>query len=67
MVKRGENQKLHEKILKDLVAVNGAILTCKYCGQKSKNKDFILKHVKTHLKVKGILQKKFYNSGSHAQ
>ena len=59
-------EKLNEKILKDLVEFNGAILTCKYCGQKSKNKDFILKHVKTHLKVKGILQKKNYNSSSHA-
>ena len=41
-------EKLHEKMLKDLVDVYGAILTCKYCGQKSKNKDFILKHVRTH-------------------
>ena len=48
-------EKLHEKMLKDLVDVYGAILTCKYCGQKSKNKDFILKHVRTHHIV---LQKK---------
>ena len=41
-------EKLQEEMLKDLIAFNGMIFICKCCGQKSKNKDFILKHVRTH-------------------
>lgn len=45
----GQKKKRREDVmLRDLVSINGAIFICKYCGQKSKNKDFILKHVGTH-------------------
>lgn len=45
----GQIKKQCEDVMfRDLVSINGAIFICKYCGQKSKNKDFILKHVGTH-------------------
>ena len=46
-----QKDKQHEEILKkDLIAIKGTIFVCKICGQKSKNQDFIMKHVGTHLK-----------------
>lgn len=51
--KKSEVQKdrQHEEILmKDLISMKGSIFVCKRCGQKSKNQDFIMKHVGTHLK-----------------
>ena len=45
----GQIKKQREDVMfRDLVSINGAIFICKYCGQKSKNKDFIMKHVGTH-------------------
>lgn len=45
-----KDKKHEERLMKDLISMKGTIFVCKRCGQKSKNQDFIMKHVGTHLK-----------------